>query len=118
GFLQDALRPLARVPRYVLLGAMWEFWHFTNRTHVGSLAEIALRLAIWYPVTMILSAVIGEATDRSRSLTVAVTLHSWLDALFEAPSLLGVAPVRVFAVFAISLVFWAWMLWRPPPPGF
>ena len=41
GFLQDALRPLARLPRYVLLGAIWEFWHFTNRTHQGSLAEIA-----------------------------------------------------------------------------
>jgi membrane protease YdiL (CAAX protease family) len=112
GFLQDALRPLARLPRYVLLGAMWEFWHFTNRTHEGGLAQVALCLAIWYPVTMLLSALIGEAADRSRALVVAVTLHSWIDALFEAPSLLGVAPWRVYAVFAVSLVFWAWMLWR------
>jgi len=54
----------------------------------------------------------GEATDRSRALVVAVTLHSWIDALFEAPALLGVAPGRVYAVFAASLVFWGWMLWR------
>jgi len=117
GFLQDALRPLARLPRYVLLGAMWEFWHFTNRTHEGSLAQIAVRLAISYPVVILLSAVIGEATDRSRALVVAVTLHSWIDALFEAPSLFGVAPWRVYAVFAVSLVFWGWMLWRWRVPG-
>jgi hypothetical protein len=61
---------------------------------------------------MLLSAVIGEATDRSRSLTVAVTLHAWIDAQFEAPELLGVAPWRVYAAFAVALVFWAWMLWR------
>jgi hypothetical protein len=31
----------------------------------------------------------------------------------EAPDLLGVPPVRVYAVFGVSLVFWAWMLWSP-----
>jgi membrane protease YdiL (CAAX protease family) len=113
GFLQDALRPLPRLPRYVLIGAMWEFWHFTNRTHEGGWADVALVLAAWYPLTMILSAVIGEATDRSRALVVAVTLHSWVDVLGEAPDLLGVPPVRVYAVFGVSLVFWAWMLWSP-----
>jgi len=112
GFLQDALRPLPRLPRYVLIGAMWEFWHFTNRTHEGGLAHVLLVLAAWYPLTMILSAVIGEATDRSRALVVAVTLHGWIDALGEAPELLGVPPVRVYTVFGVSLVFWAWMLWR------
>jgi membrane protease YdiL (CAAX protease family) len=117
GFLQDALRPLPRLYRYILIGGMWEFWHFTNRTHEGGLAHVALVLAAWYPLTMVLSAVIGEATDRSRALVVAVTLHGWVDALGEAPLLLGVAPVRVYAVFGVSLVFWAWMLltWRRTP---
>jgi hypothetical protein len=32
GFLQDALRPLPPVKRFVLIGVMWEFWHFTTRT--------------------------------------------------------------------------------------
>jgi len=73
---------------------------------------VLLVLAAWYPLTMILSAVIGEATDRSRALVVAVTLHGWIDALGEAPELLGVPPVRVYTVFGVSLVFWAWMLWR------
>jgi hypothetical protein len=60
---------------------------------------------------MILSAVIGEATDRGRALVIAVTLHGWIDALGEAPQLLGIAPARVYAVFGVSLVFWGWMLW-------
>ena len=33
GFLQDALRPLPRGWRYLPIGILWEFWHFTNRTH-------------------------------------------------------------------------------------
>jgi hypothetical protein len=51
---------------------------------------------------MILSAVIGEATDRSRALVVAVTLHGWIDALGEAPEVLGIPPVRVYAVRRVA----------------
>jgi membrane protease YdiL (CAAX protease family) len=117
GLLQDALRPLPRLQRYVLIGAMWEFWHFTNRTHEGGWTHVALTLAAWYPLTMALSAVIGEATDRRRSLMVAVTLHCWIDALGEAPVLLDIPPVRVYAAFGVSLVFWTWMLWSRKTAG-
>jgi membrane protease YdiL (CAAX protease family) len=108
GFLQDALRPLPMVARYVLIGVMWEFWHFTNRTAHGSPKEIALRLLIAYPVVIILSFIISEATERSKSLLVAVTLHAWLDLLFEFSG------KRTYVVFVISILLWTFLLtkWR------
>jgi len=111
GFLQDALRPLPRLPRYLLIGFLWEFWHFTNRTHEGTASEIALRLALFYPATMLISFLIGEATDRGRSLLVAVTLHGWIDAVGELPEILHLSRTRLLVAVGFSLLFWGWMLW-------
>ena len=117
GFLQDALRPLRPFPRYVLIGVMWEAWHFTNRMHGGSLESVLLRLAVWYPVVIVLSFIIGEAVERSGSLLVAHTLHCWVDLIFE----MGGWQPKI--VFAASLVWWYFLLktwstgepWRPWP---
>lgn len=54
---------------------MWEFWHFTNRIHSGTSTEVFKRLLIFYPTVIILSALMGELVDRTRSLLVAMTLH-------------------------------------------
>ncbi len=109
GFLQDAVRPLSPVERYALIGVMWELWHFTNRTHFGPLSGIFLRVGLFIVVGILLSALIGWATDRSRSVVVAVTLHGWIDTLFETSG------PGVWIVTGVSLVFWAWMLWRWKP---
>jgi membrane protease YdiL (CAAX protease family) len=114
GFLQDALRPLPRIGRYLLIGILWEAWHFTNRIHGRAAHEVALTLAVWYPSVIILSAVIGEAADRSRALLVAVTLHLWVDALFELPSLFNGPAFLIYAVFGASSVFWLVLLWKWP----
>lgn len=106
GFLQDALRPLPPVWRYVLIGVLWEFWHFTNRTAGDPLGKVAIVLAISYPATIILSWIIGLATDRTKSVMIAVTLHAWVNALFEFP-LPG-----TYIVFALSLVLWIYLLKR------
>jgi hypothetical protein len=104
GFLQDALRPLTPLKRYVLIGVLWEFWHFTNRTTHGSLKQIVLFLAIFYPVGIILSWLIGEATERGKSLLIAVTLHAWFDIVFTFPS------TRTFIALALSILFWIILL--------
>jgi len=103
GFLQDALRPLPRVGRYVLIGAMWEFWHFTNRIYGNE--NVLLTLAVSYPVVILISWIIGEATDRSRSLVVAVTLHAWVNLLFE----LGQYPITYVALL-LAVPFWIYLL--------
>jgi hypothetical protein len=63
----------------------------------------------WYlPATVALSAVIGEATDRSRAVLVAATLHAWTDLSFEIPG------AGTWAVLACAVPFWAWLLWTWP----
>ena len=84
GFLQDALRPLPPVRRFVLIGVLWEFWHFTTRTSHGlSPLRIAVTLLISYSAVILLSFIIGYAAERSRSVIVAVALHSYLDVLLN-----------------------------------
>ena len=106
GFLQDALRPLSRLKRYVLIGVLWEFWHFTNRTSHGSLKHVVLFLAIFYPAGIILSWLFGEATERGKSLLIAVTLHAWFDIVFTFPN------TRTYIALALSVIFWAFLLAR------
>lgn len=111
GFLQDALRPLPRGSRYLLIGLIWTGWHFTNLFAGRDGAALWTYLAWYLPLTIVLSAIIGEATDRSRALIVAVTLHSWLDLYWEVPG------VGTYVVLACSLPFWAWLLFTWPQPG-
>lgn len=106
GFLQDALRPLSPLKRYILIGILWEFWHFTNRTSHGSLKHIVLFLAIFYPLGILLSWLFGEATERGKSLLIAVTLHAWFDIVFTFPN------TRTYIALALSIIFWILLLRR------
>lgn len=106
GFLQDALRPLSKIKRYVIIGTLWELWHFTNRMGHGELLQIVIRVSIWIVALIIVSYIIGEATDRSSSLTVAVTLHAWIDILAEFPA------TGTFIVFGLSIPFWIYLVWH------
>jgi membrane protease YdiL (CAAX protease family) len=108
GFLQDALRPLPRPSRYVLIGLIWAGWHFTNLFAHREGMVLWTYLAWYLPLTIVLAALIGEATDRSRAVLVAVTLHAWVDLLWEFPG------PGTYAVFAASLPYWGWMLWTWP----
>jgi membrane protease YdiL (CAAX protease family) len=118
GFLQDALRPLPRLPRYVLIGVMWELWHFTTRWSDRTPLGIALVLAFTITVVIVLSFIIGEATDRGRSLTVAVTLHAWANMMFEAGDVFHAPPLRAWLVGAACVPLWGALLWTwPRQPG-
>src|SRR5690606_10089938 len=79
GFLQDALWSLSPLKRYLLIGVMWELWHFTNRMAHGDLPQVAIRVGIFIVALTIISFIMGKATERSKSLVVAVTLHAWID---------------------------------------
>ena len=111
GFLQDALRPLPRASRYALIGLMWVAWHFTNVFAHREGAELATYLAWYVPMTIALAAIIGEATDRSRAVLVAVTLHSWLNLAWEFPG------AGTWIVLGLSFPFWAWLLATWPGTG-
>ncbi len=104
GFLQDALRPLTQIKRYALIGAMWELWHFTNRMGHGEIIPIIIRVTIFIVALSILSFLIGKATDQSKSLIVAVTLHAWIDILAEFNN------TGTWIVFGLSVPFWIYLI--------
>lgn len=103
GFLQDALRPLSPVRRFVLIGALWEFWHFTTRTaHGWSWLRIAVTLLISYSAVILLTFIIGYAAERSRSVVVAVSLHMYVDVLLNN--------LDLYIPLLLALPVWAWLL--------
>lgn len=108
GFLQQALQPLGRLRRYSLIGALWAAWHFTN-LFAGRDGEDLLRYLAWYlPTTVALAALLGEGVARSRALAVAVTLHAWVNLLWEFPG------TTTLAIAGASLPYWAWLWWTWP----
>jgi membrane protease YdiL (CAAX protease family) len=114
GYLQDALRPVAWPWRYLTIGILWEFWHFTNRLDAADPWGTARGLLVSYPTVIALAAMIGAAADRARSLVVAVTLHFWIDALFEVPRLVDGPGWPTYLIFGLSLIYWAVLLWKWP----
>jgi membrane protease YdiL (CAAX protease family) len=111
GFLQDALRPVKPVWRYLLIGVLWEAWHFTNRTHDKSLLQIMATLAIVIPITTLLSWLIGAAVERSKSILLAAAIHGWVDLLFEFPG------IATYICAAVALVLWLYLLKTWPQPA-
>lgn len=104
GYLQDQLNHLPKWKRYLIIGAMWEIWHFTTRTLSGTISARVLRPLLFIFPNSVLSWVFGESVNRSKSIVVAVTLHSWFNLLFEFPN------TRTYIIFAVAVPFWILML--------
>lgn len=119
GWLQDALAPIGRWWRYVVIGLLWEVWHMRFGTALfdgGSWSE-ALRTEVqWLLGAIVISAVIGEAFDRSRALIVAVTLHLWLNLVMsgELAQIVGPHMTLAYGVAVAAVVWWCWLLIRTP----
>ncbi|MCB9174966.1 MAG: CPBP family intramembrane metalloprotease [Flavobacteriales bacterium] len=110
GFMQDQLNHLPKWKRYLIIGAMWEFWHFTTRTLSGGIFARILRPLIFILPNSILSYIFGESVNKSKSIIVAVTLHAWFNLLIEF------ANTQTFIIFSFSIIFWIIMLssWNKP----
>jgi membrane protease YdiL (CAAX protease family) len=103
GFLQDALRPLPPLQRYVSLGLLWGAWHFTTflgGTPLETAKRMALMLALWIAGSWGL----GLAVDRSHAVLVPGALHVAFN-LSEA-----LPPGTWVPVLGISGVVWALLL--------
>ena len=55
GFLQDTLRPISPYKRYIIIGVLWELWHFTKRMSAGFQFSTFLRIGIFIIALIILS---------------------------------------------------------------
>lgn len=110
GFLQDALKNISPIKRAIIIGVMWEFWHFTNRMGQGLQASTFIRVGIFIIALTIISFLLIKLTDKTKSLAIAVTVHSWINILFEYSS------TTTFVVFALSLPFWTYLIWTWEKP--
>lgn len=108
GYLQDTLAAVPAARRYAVIGLLWVAWHFTNLWASRDGGEILRYLAWYVPLTLALSAVIGEGVRRTRAVAVAVTLHAWVDLLWEFPG------ASTWLVAGLALPFWAWLWWTWP----
>lgn len=105
GFLQDALNNLSPLKKYMLIGAMWEMWHFTTRMSNGLHISTFVKVGVFLIGCIVISYIAGALTDKTKSIVVAVTLHSWTDILVEYSS------TSTYVIFGLSLIFWSYLIW-------
>jgi membrane protease YdiL (CAAX protease family) len=110
GFLQDALKNISPIKRAIMIGVMWEIWHFTTRMSVGLHISTFIRIAIFMTALSIISYVMIKLTEKTKSLFIPVTLHAWINTLFEYSS------TTTFIIFGLSLPFWAYLILRWEKP--
>jgi membrane protease YdiL (CAAX protease family) len=110
GFLQDTLRPLSEPKRWIVLGVMWEMWHFTRGLVNATPVEMLMRKSVMLASVMILAFIIGKLTERTRALMVAITLHAWFNIMFEFPAM------HTFITMGINVLIWFGLLykWKSP----
>lgn len=109
GFLQDALNNLKEWKRWLILGTLWEFWHFTNMMMNKEPIDMIKVKLIRLIAVIIITVVIGKLTNRTKSLLVAITLHSWINIQIEYNTL------NTIIAGILSLIFWTYMImkWKP-----
>jgi len=110
GFLQDALRNIKPIKRAIIIGVMWEFWHFTTRMSLGPQISTFVRIGIFIIALSIISYLLIKLTEKTKSLFIPVTVHAWINTLFEFSS------TTTFIVFGLSLPFWAFLIWKWEKP--
>ena len=96
--------------RYIIIGVVWELWHFTNRMSEGFKISTFLRVGIFIIALIIVSFLMGRLTDWTKSLVIAVTIHSWINILFEFNT------TATFVIFGLSLPFWTYLIWTWDKP--
>jgi membrane protease YdiL (CAAX protease family) len=110
GFLQDALRNIKPVKRAIIIGVMWEIWHFTTRMSVGLHISTFVRIGIFIIALSLISYALIKLTEKTKSLFIPVTVHAWINTLFEYSS------TTTFIIFGLSIPYWAYLIWRWEKP--
>lgn len=105
-FLQDYLKPLHPMKKYILIGVLWELWHmrFMGKLH-DSLLHALVSSMLVLVVTIAISILIGFVADRTKSLTFACALHAWIDMLAEFGQLNTYIAAAAMLVLCAVLVF-------------
>lgn len=103
GFLQDVLRGMSEWKKWLLLGFLWETWHFTRGITHGTFVAIVLKKIIMYASVILLTIIIGKLTEKTKSLFVAITFHTWLNMMFEFNS------INAYITFGLNIILWTFL---------
>ncbi|WP_338815700.1 CPBP family intramembrane glutamic endopeptidase (plasmid) [Bernardetia sp. Wsw4-3y2] len=104
GFLQDSLKNVKPLPKYLIIAVLWEFWHIFVRTSSGEWYMIIVKILAFGLGSFIISVILGKAIEKTKSLFVVVTLHAWIDILIEFGS------TGTYIVFACCIPVWIYMI--------
>lgn len=109
-FLKNMLIKIPTLKRSILIGALWELWHFTNRTAHKTPMQAVLSVLFMMCFLILLTYIMSKITDRTKSLVTVVTIHMWFNVLVENGC------TAVYIVFGLSLVFWTvmYLSWDKP----
>ena len=109
-FLKNVLIKIPTLQRSMIIGTIWELWHFTNRTAHRRIPQAVIGVGIMIVILIALTYLMSKLTDRTKSLITAVTLHMWVNVLTENGCM------SVYIVFVISVIFWILMFifWDHP----
>lgn len=83
GFLQDALKFKNDYLKALMIGVMWEIWHFTNRTANSLPLQAVIRVSIFIVALSVLSFLMIYLTKKTNSILVAVAMHLSFNVSFE-----------------------------------
>ena len=109
-FLKNEMINISPIKRSIIIGVLWELWHFTNRTANRTIISAVVSVTVMILFLIVLTYIMSKITDRTKSLITAVTIHMWINVLSENGS------IPVYIVFGISLLFWTFlfMTWDRP----
>jgi len=111
-FLQDYLKVLSPMKKYILIGVLWELWHLRFLAKAGQpVLSIILSTIVTTARVIILAIIIGVVTDRTRSLFFASALHGWVDLCAESPGL----TTYISAGLMVALCVYFYVTWEKPP---
>lgn len=83
GFLQDSLKIKNVYLKAMIIGVMWELWHFTNRTANSMPLQAVIRVSIFIAVLTVLSFLMIKLTEKTHSIFIPITLHMAFNTSFE-----------------------------------
>jgi len=112
GFLEDALKSIPRVWRWLFIGLMWEIWHLRFLWIDENRITALLKTAPFLLVTIALSFLLGYSTERSKSLVVPITLHLWANTIVQSPHWV------TFLSVGLSGILWFYLLYKWPSQAF
>lgn len=106
GFLQANLSALSSFKRYLAIGILWELWHLPMRLGAISNGAAVENMLMLSAGTLVLSFVMGFFVERTKSVTIAVCLHAYMNSMMSLSHIANIPQQDLIPYFAIVGMFY------------